>query len=132
MSRIKRVDPGSLPPPSGYSHGMLAEGRRLLFVAGQIGADSTGAIVSPDIVKQMEKALGNVVAVVEAAGGTPESVTRLTIYVTDVVVYRAHLKAIGAAYRRVMGKHYPAMAVIEVKGLFDAGAKLEVEATAVL
>jgi enamine deaminase RidA (YjgF/YER057c/UK114 family) len=132
MSRIKPVNPESLPRPVGYSHGMLAEGRRILHVAGQIGCDSAGALVSSDIEKQMEKALSNVMAVVETAGGTPASVTRLTIYVTDVLVYRAHLKAIGEAYRRVMGKHYPAMAVIEVKGLFDAGAKVELEATAVL
>lgn len=132
MSRVKTINPDSLSPPSGYSHGMLADGDRVLFVAGQIGSDSRGALVSSDIVKQMERALGNVVAVVKEAGGSPESITRLTIYVTEILMYRAHLKAIGEAYRRVMGKHYPAMAVIEVKGLFDPGAKIEMEATAVL
>lgn len=132
MSRIRPINPDALPSPSGYSHGMLGKGDRVLFVAGQIGSDSGGALVSSDIVKQMEKALANVVAVVKEAGGEPESIARLTIYVTDVLTYRASLRSIGEAYRRVMGKHYPAMAVIEVKGLFDPGAKIELEATAVL
>lgn len=120
-----------LAPPRGYSHGVLASGR-LLFIAGQIGWNSSGQIVSDGFIEQFDQALANVLSVVREAGGTAESVARLTIYVTDKTEYIGAQAAIGARYRARMGKHYPAMTLVEVKALLEDGAKVEVEATAVL
>jgi len=120
------VNPESLGAPSGYSNGILApRGGRVLFVAGQTGPGG-------DFAAQFERALQNVVEVVRKAGGKPEHVARLTIYVTDREKYAAARPDIGKVYRQVMGGHYPAMAMIEVKGLFDPRALVELEATAVL
>ena len=133
--------PGALEPVSppgwrrgrGYSHGMVAPaGGRPLFVAGQIGWDETEEIVGDGFAEQFEAALANVVAVVRAAGGTPEHIGRLTIYVVDKREYVAAAAAIGEAYRRLVGPHYPAMALVEVKGLLEPRAKVEIEADAVL
>ncbi len=132
MSAHKLVNPGALPAPKGFSHGVLASGSRTLFVAGQIGCDANGVVVDSDLVVQFERALENVVAVVREAGGVAASVTRLTIYVTDALEYRGRLKGLGQAWQRVMGKHYPAISLLEVKSLFDRGARIELEATAVL
>jgi enamine deaminase RidA (YjgF/YER057c/UK114 family) len=126
------VNPASLPKPRGYSHAVVAPAGKIVFVAGQIGCDAGGALVSPDLVAQFELALANAVEAVRAAGGPAGAIARLTIYVVDMAEYRSRLKEMGEAYRRVMGRHYPAMAVLEVKGLFDPGAKVELEATAVL
>ena len=110
---------------------MLAPaGARILFVAGQVAWDGAQRIVSEDFVVQLEQALANALTVVRAAGGTAESILRLTIYVTDKAEYLAALARVGEAYRRVMGRHFPAMAMVEVSGLVEAGAKVEVEATA--
>jgi enamine deaminase RidA (YjgF/YER057c/UK114 family) len=133
VSRFTLVNPAALPPPKGFSHGVAAPaGGRILFVAGQIGCDSRGAVISADMVEQFETALRNVGEVLRQAGGGPESVTRLTIYTTDLPQYRARLKQLGEAYRRVMGRHYPAMALLEVKGLFEPDSMIELEATAIL
>jgi len=132
LTEIKIFNPHSLPAPKGYSHGALAPEGRLLFVAGQIGCDTHGALVSADLAEQFERALLNMMEVVRAAGGDAGSVVRLDIYVTDAVQYRTRLKSLGEAYRRVMGKHFPAMALVEVNGLFEPTAKVEVEATAVI
>ncbi|MEM9067281.1 MAG: RidA family protein [Myxococcota bacterium] len=126
------VNPKTLPPPRGYSNGMLFEGGRMLFVAGQIGMDQNEALVSEDLTAQFRKALENVMDVVREAGGGPEHVGRFTIYVTDKREYIAKTKAIGEAYRAVMGKHFPAMALVQVADLLLDGAKVEIEATAVL
>ena len=120
-----------LAPPRGYSHGILASGR-LLFVAGQIGWNAQGQMVSDDFVEQFDQALANVVAVVREASGSAESIARLTIYVTDKAEYLAAQASIGARYRVRMGKHYPAMTLVEVSALLEDGAKVEIEATAVL
>ena len=120
-----------LAPPRGYSHGVLAGGR-LLFIAGQIGWDAAGQLVSDDFVEQFDQALANVIAVVREAGGTPQSIARLTIYVTDKAEYRIAQGSIGARYRVRMGKHYPAMTLVEVKSLLEDAAKVEIEGTAVL
>ena len=120
-----------LAPPRGYSHGILATGR-LLFVAGQIGWDAKAQIVGAGFVEQFHQALANVLAVVREAGGSPESVARLTIYVTDRSEYLAAQQAIGERYRTLMGRHYPAMTLVEVQALLEDGAKVEIEATAVL
>lgn len=126
------IDPETLAPARGYSNGMLLHGTRTLFVAGQIGWDRQGRIVSDDLAAQFAQALENVLAVVRDAGGTPAQIGRFTIYVTDKRRYLASVKAIGAVYRERMGKHYPAMALVEVKDLLEDGALVEIEATAVL
>lgn len=132
MSDLRRVDPESLVSPRGYSHGILAEGGRLLFVAGQIGCGPDGKVRETDLAAQFDLALRNVAEVVHSAGGAPDRIARMTIYTTDLAGYRSRLEEMGKAWRRVMGSHYPAMALVEVKGLFDDGAKIELEATAVL
>ena len=127
------INPALLGAPKGYSNGVLAEaGGRLLFIAGQVGWDETQCIVSDELEAQFGRALENVVAVLTAAGGRPEHVVRLMIYVTDRDQYLKALKSIGQAYRRVMGRHYPAMALIEVKALLEPAAKVEIEGTAVV
>jgi len=130
---FKMINPQSLGAPHGYSNGVLTEsGGRLLFVAGQIGCNQAQKIVSSDFVEQFDQALRNVLAVVTEAGGTAEHVTQLTIYVTDKSEYLSQTRPIGERYRAHMGKHFPAMALLEVKGLLDPAAKVEIEAMAVL
>jgi enamine deaminase RidA (YjgF/YER057c/UK114 family) len=104
----------------------------LLFVAGQIGSTRTGPLVSADLVAQFAQALDNVLDVVWAAGGRPESVARFVLYVTDKREYRDRSKPIGEAYRKRMGKHFPAMTLVEVKSLLEDDAKVEIEAVALL
>lgn len=125
------VNPQALPRPSGYSHGIIGEGR-VLFVAGQIGWDSTSQLVSDRFVEQFDQALANVLTVVTEAGGSAESIARLTIYVVDTSEYKVAQKEIGARYRARMGTHYPAMTLVEVKSLLEDGAKVEIEATALI
>lgn len=130
---FKFINPESLGRPRGYSNGVLAEsGGRLLFIAGQIAWDEQQKIVSPDFVEQFARALANVIEVVQAAGGRPEEIARLLIYVTDKREYRSRTREIGERYRAQMGQHYPAMALIEVKGLLEEGAQVEIEAIAVI
>jgi enamine deaminase RidA (YjgF/YER057c/UK114 family) len=127
------INPESLGAPRGYSHGMLAKpGGRLLFVAGQTARDADGNLRGESPSAEWEQCLRNVLEVVHAAGGTTRDVGRLTIFVTDRAAYLANLAPIGMAYRRVMGDHYPAMALVEVSGLVDQGASVEIEATAVI
>ena len=127
------INPESLGPPHGYANGVLAEtGGRLLFIAGQIGWDENQKICGDDLVKQFDQALANVISVVTEAGGRPEQVARLVIYVTDKSEYKEHMTEIGACYRARMGRHFPAMVLVEVKSLLEDGAKVEIEATAVL
>ena len=125
------VNPPWLPKPSGYSHGIEAQGRTL-YVAGQVGWDSNSQLVSDRFIDQFDQALANVLTVVTEAGGSPESIARLTIYVVDKADYAAKGKEIGAAYRRVLGKRFPAMALLEVKSLLEPRALVEIEATAVI
>jgi enamine deaminase RidA (YjgF/YER057c/UK114 family) len=133
MPYLEPINPESLGAPRGYSNGMLAPaGGRLLFVAGQIGWDGRQRLVGESFLAQFGQALENVAAVVRAAGGAPEHLARLTLYVVDRRDYLADLKAVGEAYRRVLGRHYPAMALVEVQALLEPGAKVEIEATAVL
>lgn len=126
------VNPDSLAPPRGYSNGMVLGGGRMLFVAGQIGWDAESRIVSDDFAAQFAQALDNVLDVVREAGGAPEHIGRFTIFVTDKKTYLAAAKAVGVAYRERMGKHYPAMSLVEVADLLEEGALVEIEATAVL
>ena len=130
---FKFINPETLGAPRGYSNGVLTDAvGRLLFVAGQIGWDKEQTIVSEDFVAQFDRALANVIAVVTEAGGKPDQIARLLIYVTDKREYKLHLKEIGETYRARIGKHFPAMALIEVKGLLEDKAKVEIEAVAVL
>ena len=127
------VNPKSLGAPSGYANGLIAEsGGKLLFIAGQIAFDETQHVVSDDFVEQFDKALSNVITVVTEAGGEPEDVARLIIYVTSRIEYIAHRKEVGARYRKHMGKHFPAMVLVQVAGLLDDAAKVEIEGIAVL
>jgi len=129
--RLSPVNPETLAPPRGYSHGMKGNGD-LVFVAGQIGWDRHGHMVHGDFAAQFAQALDNVLEVVWKAGGGPTSVARLVIYVTDKAEYRRLQKEIGAAYRARMGKHFPAMVLVEVKSLLEDEARVEIEATAVV
>ncbi|HEX9728530.1 MAG TPA: RidA family protein [Gemmatimonadales bacterium] len=127
------INPDDLGVPRGWNNGMLAPaGGRVLFVAGQTAADADGVVTPVGLVAQWERALERVLLVVRDAGGGPEHIGRLTIYVTDLAAYRAHRKQIGEVYRRLMGRHFPAMALVEVTGLVDEQALLEMEATAVI
>jgi len=126
------INPDSLAPPRGYSNGIVLGPGRVLFVAGQVGWDRESKIVSDDFAAQFEQALRNVVDVVREAGGQPEHVGRLTIYVTDKKRYVTQTREVGRAYRELMGKHFPAMALVEVAGLLEEGALVEIEATAVI
>lgn len=117
--------------PKGYSNGVAAEGRQV-FIAGQIGWNERCQLVSDDFVGQAERALSNIVAVLAEAGGEPRHLTRLTWFVTDKATYVARQKEIGEAYRRVIGRHFPAMSLIVVAGLLESDAKVEIEGTAVI
>src|SRR5215204_3041239 len=130
---FKLINPEALGAPSGYSNGLLVEGDgRLLFIAGQIAWDNNQSIVSDDFVEQFDKALANVITVVRAAGGEPDKIVRLVIYVTDKIEYRERTKEVGERYRKHMGKHFPAMVLVQVLGLLDDRAKVEIEGMALL
>lgn len=127
------INPASLGTPRGWNHGLLATGGgRLLFIAGQTASDASGKVTTMGFVEQWEHALEKVLTVVREAGGSAEDIGRLTIYVTDLEAYFSNLKPLGVAYRKLMGRHYPAMALVEVKALVDRDAIVEIEATAVV
>jgi len=126
------VNPESLGQPRGWSNGMLAPaGGRMLFIAGQVASDAAGH-VSGGFVEQFAGALRNVVTVVAQAGGGVQDIGRLTIFVRDIEAYLSSRKELGAAYRAIMGTHYPAMTLVEVSRLVDPAAMVEIEGTAVL
>lgn len=127
MNRLEFLNPDELGRHTGFSHGILAPaGARILFVAGQT-APGAG-----DLVDQFGGALARVLAVVRDAGARPDSVVRMTVYVTDMASYRAERPRLGGVWRAAMGQHYPAMALVEVRSLVDPNAVVEIEATAVL
>jgi len=126
------LNPERLGVPKGWNHGILAVGGRILFVAGQSGWEEGAAGSPPDFADQFARVLDKVLAVVSDAGGAPTDIARITIYVTDLAQYRASRKRIGAGWRERFGDYYPAIALVEVKGLVDPGALVEMEATAVL
>jgi enamine deaminase RidA (YjgF/YER057c/UK114 family) len=129
---VRIVRPEGWPRPAGYANAVVASGR-IVMVAGQVGWDPvTRRFASDDFAAQTTQALRNVAAVLGAAGASPTDVVRLTWYVTDRAAYLAARSAIGPAYRAVFGEHYPAMSVVVVAGLLEPGAKLEIEATAVV
>jgi enamine deaminase RidA (YjgF/YER057c/UK114 family) len=119
------------PRPKGYANGVVGAGR-VLFVAGQVGWDAGGRFASDELAAQFGQALANVLAVVRAAGGGPEHVASMTVYVTDILAYRASLPAIGLAWRAQMGKVFPAMALVAVSALVEPEAVVEIQAYAVL
>jgi enamine deaminase RidA (YjgF/YER057c/UK114 family) len=129
MTGIRTLQPEGWPRPRGYSNGMAASGETI-WVGGQIGWDEAGRFAS-GLVGQIEQTLKNIVAVLAAAGAGPEHLVRLTWYLVDVEAYLAEQAAIGAAYRRVVGKHFPVMAVVQVARLVERAALVEIEATAV-
>jgi enamine deaminase RidA (YjgF/YER057c/UK114 family) len=130
---FKLINPDSLGAPSGFSNGVLVDsGGKLLFIAGQIAWDKDQTIVSEDFVEQFDKALSNVVAVLRAAGGEPDNLVRLVIYVTNKIEYRERTKEVGERYRKHLGKHFPAMVLVQVAGLLDDRAKVEIEGMAVI
>ena len=121
------INPHALGKPSGYSNGLLTEANgRLLFIAGQIAWDQDHKIVSDDFVEQFDKALENVMTVVTAAGGEASKIARLIVYVTTKTEYRERTKEVGECYRKHMGKHFPAMVLVQVAGLLDDAAKVEI------
>jgi enamine deaminase RidA (YjgF/YER057c/UK114 family) len=125
------LQPEGWPSPKGYSNGMVTSGRQI-FVAGQIGWDAQGKFASARLAPQVRQALENVCAVLACAGAEPKDVVRLTWFVTSREDYYAELKDIGAAYRAVMGRHFPCMSVVQVVALMEQEAKVEIEATAVI
>jgi enamine deaminase RidA (YjgF/YER057c/UK114 family) len=129
---IERVNPPSLPAPSGFAHAVIATGGRLVFLAGQTALDASGAIVGGTVAEQFELALTNLLTALAAAGGMPTDLASLTVYVIDLADYRAHGKEIGAVWRRLAGRNYPAMAAVGVSRLWDQAALVEVQGFAVI
>ncbi|KJE35607.1 endoribonuclease L-PSP [Thalassospira sp. HJ] len=127
----KIIQPDGWKQPKGYANGVLADGARL-YIGGQIGWNKDQVFVAKDFVGQMEQALKNIVAVLEAAGGKPEHLARLTWYVTDKKEYLANQREVGQAYQRILGKHFPAMTMVVVKELVEDEAVVEIEATAAI
>ncbi len=127
------VNPTTLARPSGYSHGIVTRGGRLLFLAGQPGLDANGQVIaSGDIAAQFAQAVANLKTVVQAAGGQLTDIVKLTIYVTHKAAYQANLKPIGEVYRSFFGQYFPATTFVEVKELYDDAALVELDAIAVL
>lgn len=128
------VNPSTLAKPSGFTHGVLTEGGRLLFLAGQTGMNASGPIEShvPQIVRQFRQALANLNEVVAGAGGQMTDIVQMAVYVTDKAQYQAHLTEIGEVYQSFFGRYYPAMALVEIKSLWDAQALVEIAGVAVI
>jgi enamine deaminase RidA (YjgF/YER057c/UK114 family) len=130
-TRLEILQPKTWAEPQGYANGIAAAGRTV-FIAGQIGWNERAQLVSQELAAQVEQALVNIVAVLAEAGGAPRHLTRLNWYVVDKSAYIASRKQIGEAYRRIIGRHFPAMTLVVVAGLLEEGAKVEIEATAVV
>jgi enamine deaminase RidA (YjgF/YER057c/UK114 family) len=128
---MQLLHPEHWAPAKGFANGVVAEGRQI-FIAGQIGWNAQRRFDSDDFVAQAEQALANIVAVLAEADAMPEHLVRLTWYITDKREYLARLAEVGAAYRRVIGRHFPAMTLLQVAALLEDRAKVEIEATAVV
>ena len=128
---MKILQPPGWPPPKGYSNGISARGR-LIVTAGVVGWDEHERFVSETLPGQFKQALLNVAAILFEDGAGPEHIVRMTAYVTDIDAYRASLPEIGAAWKSVIGRHYPAMALVAVSALVEPSALVEIEATAVV
>ncbi len=129
---IHFVEVPGWPRPKGYSNGVVTTGKKALYVAGQVGWNERQEFVHRDFAGQFAQALDNVLAVVRAAGGAPESVVKMTIYVTDLAAYRDAQRALGAIWRERFGRHFPVMALLGIAGLVEEGALVEIETIAVL
>jgi enamine deaminase RidA (YjgF/YER057c/UK114 family) len=127
----QNIQPKGWPRPKGYANGVLAQGR-MLFIAGQVGWNEKEQFESEDFVRQVEQALKNIVAVLHEAGAKADHIARMTWYVTSKSDYLDRLPEIGKVYKNVIGAVYPAMSLVQVAGLVEVGAKVEIEATAVI
>jgi enamine deaminase RidA (YjgF/YER057c/UK114 family) len=129
---LERINPDSLAPAIGFSHAVVAEGSRIIFLAGQTALASTGKIVGDTIVEQFRVALSNILTALAAAGGTPSQLAKLTIYAVDPEDYRANSSGISGVWKELAGRDYPAMALVGVVRLWDLAALVEIEGIAVL
>jgi len=129
--KLTFIQPEGFARPKGYSNGVVARGRTL-YVAGQVGWNAAEVFEHKDFAGQFAQALDNVLAIVRAAGGKPEDIAKMTIYVTDIDAYRNCVRELGRLWRDRLGKHYPAIALVGVAGLLEEGALLEIETIAVL
>ena len=130
-SRHEIRNPETLPPAQGFSHAVIAQAGRTVYLAGQTAQQTDGAVVGATLAEQFDIAAGNVVKALEAAGAHPQDLVSMQIFVTDVTEYQRLSKEIGEAYRRHFGRHFPAMALLEVRRLFDPAAKVELMCIAV-
>ena len=128
---MRIVQPEGWPRPRGYSNGIVAQGR-FLFVAGQVGWDEKETFASDDLIAQVRQALKNTLAVLAAGGAGPEHIVRMTWYITDKREYLRRAQELGAVYRELIGRHYPAMAMVQVSALMEDRARVEIETTAVI
>ncbi|MFJ8198667.1 RidA family protein [Streptomyces sp. NPDC096152] len=128
----ERVNPPELSPPTGFSHAVVASGSRLVFLAGQTALDTDGKVTGETLPEQFRRALANLLTALRSAGGTPVDLARVTVYATDVAAYRVHAPELGAIWRDLAGREYPAMAVVEVVRLWDEQAMVELDGFAVL
>ncbi|MDH6548111.1 enamine deaminase RidA (YjgF/YER057c/UK114 family) [Streptomyces sp. SAI-208] len=128
----ERINPPELSPPAGFSHAVVATGSRVVFLAGQTALDADGKVVGESLPEQFEKALGNLLTALAAAGGAPSDLARVTVYATDIAAYRTHARELGRIWRQLAGRDYPAMAVVEVVRLWDDQAAVELDGFAVL
>jgi enamine deaminase RidA (YjgF/YER057c/UK114 family) len=127
------INPPSLPKPVGYTHGWEAQGGKTVYIAGQVAMDKDGRVVGPgDLVAQFRQVCENLKAVVTARGGQLDDVLKLTMYVLSKSEYKARTREIGVVYREYFGRHYPAMTLVEVRGLYDDDCLIEIEGVAVL
>ena len=129
---VERINPGGLAPASGFSHAVTASGGRLIFLAGQTAQGADGRIEGGSVMHQFERALGNLLLALRAAGGAPGDLVSLTLYLVDLEDYRAHAREAGEVWRRLAGRDYPAMAAIGVHRLWDPEALVEVQGVAVV
>ncbi|MFG2722872.1 RidA family protein [Streptomyces sp. NPDC048416] len=129
---LDRVNPAELSPATGFSHAVVATGSRVVFLAGQTALDADGKIAGATLPEQFRTALTNLLAALAAAGGGPQDLARVTVYATDVADYRARARELGAIWRELAGRDYPAMAVVGVVRLWDTEALVELDGFAVL
>ena len=127
---VERINPAELARPSGFSHAVAVTGGRMVFLAGQVGMDPDGKVVSGGVVAQFEQALANLLTALAAAGGQPADLVSLSIYLVDLADYQAHAKEIGAVWRRLAGTEYPAVAGVGVARLWDPEALVELQGIA--
>ena len=129
---LHRINPDELSPAIGFSHAVVAEGSKIIFLAGQTAVDTTGNIVGETIVEQFRLALSNILIALAAAGGTPAQLTKLTIYSVDPENYRSNSREISVIWKELVGREYPAMALVGVVRLWDLDAQVEIEGIAVI